>query len=851
MSRLEVRSEASRALRQMVVAEARKRPGRVVVTVLMIALGAGALSTALILGDSVRTAVNDGLVVEYAGIDIVDNAGTTASQTSVGGADSTQVISARDIKEIAALPQVEATGSLYRTLALAQVGDVTRGIPLESLNTNPAFQWQGWSDGRPPTGPNEVALTAYTLDELGIRLGDNVALGRPEFGTALYRVVGVVDTRGSLDKQRGVYGIVPTATAKALSGLTAPNQVLITAVDGTDIDKLVNEINRVAPTGLPQTTRDILSADRGVALQQINAMDAVVSGLAAVSCLVAAITSATTAGASLATRRRNWALLRCVGASGRQVGLLVASESVLAGLAGGVVGVALGVGTSRLALPLIGLIPGLPELHAATWTVEPRSLLLPVLVALVLSAAGSVVPAWLAARIPPSAALKTTSTPGAAPSPLRAGASTVALVAGLVVAFRGSGDGQAWPVVGGVLLALVAFVVLIPSVLVAGARFLAARSGSASIRLGLADVVRRPRAATIEAVAVVLAVAMIALTWVALSSVQETTAARISQSDQPDLVVGSVSGASVSTSTVEQIAAVEGVDRAVPITYGAGVSIVGRGADGPVTLTTGTATADLEDMDAALPKGSPVTTLRTDTVYLPRTEFPPFFEGRPVRVVGPKGRVKGMNVAYVEGLQVPTLVAPDVLARVAEDRSVREVWVALGETQNRAQVVDELAGIAIRGGGLPVAGPTILDVKTAEAFSTARAAAVAILGIAVLVAVVGAAATAALSIAERSREHATLRALGLERANLGRMLATRVLFVATSASLLGVALGTVLGLVSARLVANALTLEPETSLPLLPVLAVVVVTVAAVRAAALFPVERASYIPPSRALARS
>lgn len=835
----------------MAVAEARKRPGRVIVTVVMIALGAGALSTALILGASVRTAVNEGLTVEYAGIDIVDNAGTASSQNSIGGGGSAQVISAQDIKDIAGLSNVGATGSIYRTLALAQVGNETRGIPLESLNSNPDFRWQSWSKGRAPEATNEVGLTPYTLKQLGIRLGDSVALGRPSLGTALYRVVGVVDTQGSLEQQGSVYGIVSTATAKTLSGLQAPNQVMITAKPGADVDKLINEINRVAPTGLPQTTADILSADRGVALQQINAMDTVVSALAAVSCLVAAITSATTAGASLATRRRNWALLRCVGASGRQVGALVAAESVLAGLVGGVVGVALGVGISRLALPLIGLIPGLPELHSTTYTVETRSLLLPVVVALILSAAGSIVPAWLAARIPPSAALKTTSTPAGAPTALRATVSAGVLVAGSAAAILGSNDGSYRLVIGGVVATLTAFVVLIPSMLVAGARFFADRTRSASLRLGLADVVRRPRAATIEAVAVVLAVGMISLTWVALSSVQETTAARISQTDQPDLVVGSVTGNAISTTTVDEIEAINGIAHAVPIIYGTGVSIVGRGADGPVTLTTGTATADSVQMDTALPQGNPVKNVRADTVYLPKTEFPPFYEGKPVRVVGPKGRVTGMKVEYVEHLQVPVLVNADVLAKVAKKRSVREVWVALGDTQDRAQIVDELAGVAIRGGELPVAGPTILDIRTSEAFSTARAAAVAILAIAVLVAVIGAAATAALSIAERSREHATLRALGLERTSLGRMLATRVVFVAASASVLGVVIGGVLGVVSARLIAHALSLDPRTSLPMLPVLVVVVLTVAAVRAAALFPVERASYIPPSRALARS
>lgn len=846
-----LRSESSIALRRMAVAEARKRPGRVIVTVVMIALGAGALSTALILGASVKTAVDHGLTVQYTGVDIVDNAGTSAAQDTVGGANSGQVISAQNIKAIAALPQVRTTGSIYRTTALAQVGDVARGLPLESLNSNAAFRWQAWISGHAPQAANEIALTPYTLSDLGIGLGDAVAISRPELGTSLYRVVGVVDTRGSTDQQGSDYGLVSTASAKQLSGLAAPNVLMIAAKHGTNLDTLVNAINRVAPSGLPQTTHDILSADRGVALQQINAMNTVVSALAAVSCLVAAITSATTAGASLATRRRNWALLRCVGASGRHVGGLVAAESILAGLLGGLVGVALGIGISRLSLPLIGLIPGLPALSSSTYTVGAWSILLPILAALLLSAAGSVVPAWLAARIPPSAALNATSTPAGTPRPLRTTLAALGVGGGSVAALLAANHGNSRLVIGGVMVLIVAFLVLIPSVLVIGARFFASRTHSASLRLGLADVVRRPRAAMIEAVAIVLAVGMISLTWVALSSVQATTAARLSHTDSPDLVVGAVGGGSISTATLKQIAAIGGVARTVPITFGNGVSLLGRGADGAVTLTTGTATADAAEMNQALPDGSPVTTIRPDTVYVPQSPFPPFYAGKPITLVGPSGRVSGLRVEYVKGLQVPSLVSAQLLAKVAKAHPVLEVWVKLGSAQNRARIVDQLTGIAILGGDLPVAGPTILDIRTAAAFSTARAAAVAILAIAVLVAVIGAAATAALSISERSREHATLRALGLERSSLGRMLATRVVFVAMVASVLGVALGAILGVVSADVIAHALSLAPKTSLPLLPVLIVVAVTVVAVRAAALFPVERASYIPPSRALSRS
>lgn len=844
---------AAKALRRLALAEAKKRPARVVVTVVMIALGAGALTTALVLGASVRTALDYGLKVEYAGVDVVDDAGFSTTHDAVGtGGGAAQGIPDADVKHISRLPGIAAVGTVYNTVAVAQVGDVTRGVTLQTLNTRAAFRWTGWSSGRPPSASNEVGLTAYTMHQLGTRLGDEVAIGRPAAGTGLYRVVGVVDTHGSLDYQSGTFGIVTEDAARALSGLESPNEVMIAAEPGVKGDTLVNEINRVAPNGLPRTTRDILNADRTSALQQINTMDAVVAGLAAVSCLVAAITSATTAGASLSSRRRSWALVRCVGASRGQVAGLVAAESLVLGLCGGVVGVLAGLGLARLAFPLVGLVPGLPQLRGSSYTVEPVSLYLPVIVALALAAAGSLVPAWLAARIPPSAALKSMSNLPAPPSSWRGALAGIALVGGLIAAYVGAGKGELRWVAAGAVLALAGFTALLPVLLVAAAKALASRRVATDLRLGFLDVVRRPRAAVIEAVAVVLAVGMIALSWVALSSVQAATSARLSVTDSPDLVVGAVTGTSaIGAGTVQKLAAVDGVDVAVPVTFGTDVKIVGRGKDGPATLTTGTAGGEAKALGSALPKGSPVSAVRDDTVYLPQTPFPPFYPDSKVELVGPDGRVKAMSVRYVDGLQVPTLVSPSTLARVSKQRPTLEVWVSLKDGADRAKALDELAAVAIEGGELPVGGPAVLDVRAAGAFATARAAAVAILAVAVLVAVVGAAATAGLSITERNREHATLRALGLERSRLGRLLATRVIFVSGVAALLGVGMGAAFGVILSRLISATLTLEPRVVVPALPVLVVVLATIAAVRTAALLPIERASYIPPSRAIAQA
>lgn len=846
------RARVFRALKRLSVAEARKRPGRVVVTLGTIAMGAGALTAALTLGASVQTAVDDGIKVEFANVDVLQRSDQSSGEDSAGAANTpSSGIAPSYIKKIEELDGVETVGTIARATAVAQVGDITRGISLESLNTAPSFVWQGWDSGRPPTTESEIGLTQGTLDQLHVQLGDVVAIGNPVAGRGLYRVVGVVDARGSIEREGAAYGVVTDQVAEALAGIEDPNTVMVKAAPGASVPLIVDGVNRVAPVGLPQTTSEILSARKDIQLGQIKAMSTVVAALAGVSSLVAAITSATTTGASLSSRRRTWALARCVGAGRRHIAGLVAAEGIILGLVGSLVGVLGGLGIARAALPAVGLVPSLPQIRGESFSVPGYAIALPVVVALALALLGAILPAVLAARIPPSAALKATSTPAAPTGSARVVGSLAAFAAGGMLAFWAAGSERHALLGVGVAVLIASAGSLLTPTLVSLAKFGAARSGSVAVRLGFMDVVRRPRAASIEAIAIFLAVGMISLSWVALASVQEATSARLNAANTPDLTVGASAGPGVvANDSVKKFRGIEGVGTVTPIAFGKGIDIKGVGQDGKVDLSIGTATGDPETLGATLPRGFPIEDVRDDTVYIEDTAFPPFFEKSKLTVVGPNGRIQNMMLEYVEGLGVPTLVSPNVMARVSKETDQRVIWIGLKPGADRARIVDQVTGVAVLDNQQPVSGPVVLDIRVASGISTAQAAAVAILAIAVLVAVVGAAATAALSISERTREHATLRALGLNRDGLSRLLATRVLFIGLTAASLGVVVGGVLGGVAGRIVLDALMLDPRVAIPVLPVAIVVAASVLAVRIAALIPMERASYVPPSRALAQ-
>jgi len=463
-------------------------------------------------------------------------------------------------------------------------------------------------------------------------------------------------------------------------------------------------------------------------------LSVLVAALAGVSCLVAGITSGTTTGASLASRRRAWALLRCVGGSKRQVSLLVATEALVLGLIAAVIGVVVGLVLAWAAMPAFGLIPGLPQLSRSAYTVHAVAVILPIALAMILALLGSLIPAWLAARIPPSAALNSTQSGHTRLSRVGAIVAALVLLGGGALAFYGAGRPNG-PVVGvGALLFVCGSGALLTPTLIWFARLAAGRARSAPIKLSFLDVVRRPRSAVIEAVAVSLAIAMITVSLVALASIQRSTSARLSESPMPDLVVGTSSGAApISTDAAAALKRVSGISNAIFVRFGRDIEIKGVGTSGEVHYAVGTAEGDASEMARVLPAHLPLTTFRDDTVYLPKTSYPPFFPMSKGAAFRPDGTIRAMSVRYIPGLQVPSLISEPTMARISKDTDVRLGWLALQPGVDRAKVVDRITAIALTDGEQQVAGPTILDIRAANSLAAARAAAIAILSIAVLV----------------------------------------------------------------------------------------------------------------------
>ena len=118
---------------------------------------------------------------------------------------------------------------------------------------------------------------------------------------------------------------------------------------------------------------------------------------------------------------------------------------------------------------------------------------------------------------------------------------------------------------------------------------------------------------------------------------------------------------------------------------------------------------------------------------------------------------------------------------------------------------------------------------------------VGLIAVAVLIALVGVANTLSLSVIERTRESATLRAIGMTRGQLRRSLAVEALLISLVSGISGVLLGTLFGWLGAYVVFSMYGING------------IVLAVAAVAAllASVFPARRAVSTPPVEALAEA
>jgi len=325
------------------------------------------------------------------------------------------------------------------------------------------------SGDAPSTG--EVVLDAAAAHQAEVAVGDTVTLqaatGQHAFRVAGLADAGPTDAGHDGDPASGVAWFAD-AQAPALAGHAGKaDAIAVLAERGSDPDDLAGAV-RKAVTGSGAQVQ--VGDDRGAVEQPgLGYAKAALFGIGGsfggIAAIVAVLTAAGTVALSASQRAREFALLRAVGATPRQIRRAVASEALLVAPLAGVVGCLPGIGLAHWWFGQLqdrGVIPEAVRMHV---TVFP--LLAAVVLALLTALGAGFVAGRRPAKIKPGQALREASMERLRPGTIRTVLGVVALVGGAVVtgvSASSSGDAAAGAALGVVMLFMLAVGLLGPLV---------------------------------------------------------------------------------------------------------------------------------------------------------------------------------------------------------------------------------------------------------------------------------------------------------------------------------------------------------------------------------------------------
>ncbi|GAA5177676.1 ABC transporter permease [Rugosimonospora acidiphila] len=821
---------------------------RLLATALAIVLGVGFVAGTLIFGDTMKAAVYDEFARAAQHVD-VSVTPRSAHRTELPRSTMDTVRAVPGVGGVDGRMQ-ENLPLLDRRGRLVAVGGHP-GIAM-SAGTVPALRPYDLKSGRVPATATEAALDAGTAARTGYAVGDTMTV--LDTGQAPHRVtlVGIVDFGDSKQYADQAVVILTPAAMTTLAGATGYSQVVVSAAAGVDQSTLARRVGAALPDDrvvAGAQYRDDLAND---AINQLASLIEVLLIFAVIACVVCSFVIYNTFTILIAQRVRELALLRCVGASRGQLFGSVLLESVAVGLAGAVLGIALGIGLGYLLFRgLAALGQPLPS-HAVVLTGTP--VIVSLLVGVLVTVASALIPAARATGVPPLAALR--ATPLAAPGRHRRRAPQVILAvlvgaAGTALTVAGStyhGDSQVATitvVVGGLVnfLAVLILSPLFVGPLTAALGWLPGRIFGTPARLASANARRNPGRAAATTAALMVGVGLMSAASVALASVKATTTDQLTAHYPVDYILQAAQTAHGSLGIPPEVA--RRLRSRPQLSNVVEVRIDSGTLDG-----TGVEIGAVDPADQSLVIGRTMTLVagsaanfRHGTVVLSTSASAARGKrvGDTVTLSTGDGRAGRFTVAALasgESQVGAALIGWDDLAALDPTATDNVVLIKAADgvspTASRA-AVDSVTD----------AYPTVQVSSLAEwrseltqEIDSLIAAVAGLLAIAVIIALIGVMNTLSLSVFERTRESALTRALGLTRGQLRATLLVEALLMGVVGAIVGLGFGLLYGWATTRVMFTGFA--PELTVPVGQLLGYLAVAGAAAVAAAVLPARRAA-----------
>jgi len=772
---------------------------RLALTALAIVLGVTFIAGTFVLTDTLHNTFDTLFGNIYQNVDFQVRG---VAQFGSGGTATRNPIAESILPRVEAVPGVEAASGTVEGYAqfvshdgkaISTGGAPTLGV---SFDPDPRISELRLVQGTPPTTPEDVVMDYGTAQKYGFSVGQRVRI-LLQGPTRTFRVTGIAKF-GTADNLAGAtLAAFDLKTAQVLMGDVGKFDVIdVVTTPGADKAAVQRGIQAVLPPGVEVVTGQTVVNEQTSAISSaLSFFSTALLVFAFIALFVGAFTIVNTFSIIVGQRTRELALLRIVGASRGQVFRSVLLEAALVGLVSSLVGLGLGV---LAAIGLEALLGGFGiTLPSGPLVFEARTVVVCLVVGVGVTVVAAVSPARRAVRIPPVAAIAAQQGDGDVSSRRRfAGGASLALLGAIVL-----GIGLAAPKIQLVGLGAVALFVGVAMLAPAVARPLSSAIGRPFVRplgvagrLGRENSMRSPRRTAQTASALMVGLALVSAIAVFGASVSTSATSSIDDAVAADLIVSSSSSAgqgSFSTTVPTVVSDVPGVTTSTTV-YGGQFEVRGSLetlkavstanlsdtvildmasgtsaralAAGELLIDTTTANADHLVVGDTVPVKFALTgdgTMRIGGIFQPNSLIGSYLISQAFYLSHYRNPLPGAVLLKTDG---SPSVEQAVNAALAPYPNVQVQSRAQFEQSQSAQV-DQLLGLVY-----------------------------ALLGLAVLIALIGIVNTLMLSVFERTHEIGLLRAVGMKRRQIRAMIRSESVILAIFGALIGIVIGTGLGI---------------------------------------------------------
>jgi putative ABC transport system permease protein len=838
---------------------------RTILTALAVVIGVAMVSGAYVLSDTMGKGASSLSTASYKGTDAVVTARTAFHVSAQDGAEAPGV-SASLLGRVRQLPQVAvAVGDITdkSTKLVGRDGKIVGSGPYVGVGhdsrTPGASRLAPFRlrSGRWPTGPGEVVIDAGGARQQHWRAGDRVRV--QAHGPAhAYRISGIATFGAVRSLGTASFTVFDLATAQhVLDRPGSYDSILVGARPGVSAAQLRRALSAAVPHSarvLSAAAQDRFGLD---GLKQfVKLLEVILLAFGGVAIFLGSFTIFNTLSITVAQRSRELALLRTIGSSRRQVLGSVVLEALIMGILASATGLFVGLGLAT-GLSAIMAKAGL-DLPQTGTVFATRTAIVSLLVGVLVTVLAGLGPALRATRVAPVTALRE----GAEIPPSRLGRRAPRIATGMLAlaavllgvgmfAHGITGSRRLVAIVPGCLLLFVGVAIISPRLVRPLASLLgrpAERIGGAAGSLARGNSMRNPGRTAVTAAALMIGIALVTFVTVLGQGIRASTTGTLEKQIRADYVISGQDGyspidpaASRAAATAPEAKLSSSITQSEGRAFGQPISVngvqpqtIGRLYRFDWKAGSDAALARLDD-DGAIVDSSFATKhhLRLES----RFAVTPPNDGRlelVVRGIDSPPKFNALGLGDVS-------VSSHTFARTFTARQTRLTFIKADGAGAKPALERALAAYP----DVKVASRSQFANDQITWVSKMLAILYVLLGLAVIVSLFGIINTLVLSVFERTRELGMLRAIGMSRRQVRRMIRHESIIT----SLIGATMGIALGVFLAILVTTALASQGlRFALPVGSLASFAIVAIAAGSLAAILPARRAARLDPLTAL---